>query len=603
MDIGQTQLQVLDFPPGIFKNSTTYENENRWINCDKIRFFQGKPEKIGGWVKENLNQILGVARDINAWVGLDGKKYLAIATNKKVYLYTGGTFYDITPALTPINLTNPIATTNGSNLVVFTETSHNRNVGDYIIINSVAGSPVAGLTFAANTEYEIVAITANTWTIQHASNATSTVSGAGGAVQYTPLLGSGLEFNAAAFGWGADTYGASTYGTPRSSGVIVNLRQYSLDTWGEDLLINPRGGPIYLWTPVLGPLVRATIIAAAPARNNFMKVIHPYRILTAFGTENIVGGTFDPLLVRWSASEDYTDWTPSATNVSGDFRLEKGNEIIGAELTKNGYLVLTDTTAYEMQYVGYPDTFSFNVVGDKTGCISQQALVSINSDVYWWGDNGIYRYNGVVTKLDCPLQETIFSSVSTNSLNVDQKQMVFGGVNQAYSEIIWFYPKRGSTKCDRYVIYNYMENTWYDGSLERSVWEVEGVFSKPFAMSNDGFLYSHEVGKNDGSSPMNAFIESGFFDIGDGDEIMFANKFIPDFSRQNRNVILKIRTKKYPQSSEIVEKEYTLSTGVGQTPVRCRGRHMQIRFESNDTDGEFKIGKPRISVSPDGMRS
>jgi hypothetical protein len=602
MSIGQPSLQVLDFPAGIFKNSTTYENESRWINCDKVRFFQGKPEKFGGWVKENQTQLKGVARDINAWIGLDGNKYLAIATNKKVYLYSGGTFYDITPALTAINLTNPIATTNLSNTVVFTETAHNRNVGDYIILNSVAGSPVGGLTFAANTEYEITAITANTWSIQHASAATSTTSAAGGAVQYTPLLGVGLEFNAAAFGWGGDAYGASTYGTPRSTGVIVDLRQYSLDNWGEDLLVNPRGGPIYIWQPSLGPLVRSARLTAAPQRNNFMKVIHPYRILAAFGTDNLVGGVFDPLLIRWSASEDYTDWTPAATNVSGDFRLEKGNEIIGAELTKNGYLVLTDTTAYEMQYVGYPDAFSFNIVGDKTGCISQQGIVSINSDVYWIGKNGVYRYNGTVAKLECPLQETIFNAVSTNSINPDQKEMVYGGVNQAYSEIIWFYPKKGSTKCDRYFIYNYMENTWYDGSMERSVWEVEGVFPQPFAMSNDSYLYSHEVGKNDDAAPMIAFIESGFFDLGDGDMVMFANKFVPDFSRQNRNVILKLRTKQYPQSSEVFEKSYTLSTGIGQTPIRARGRHMQVRFESNDTDGEFKIGKPRIAVIADGMR-
>lgn len=594
-----TKLQTIEFKPGINKNNTPYSNENGWINCDKIRFREGKPRKMGGWVRQDQDTFLGVARDIMSWTNLDNiKKYLAIATNKKVYIYFGGTYYDVTPIRASGTPSNKLSTVNGSSQVKVELTGHNALLGDYVrLANS---TPIGGITLSG--EYTITEIVdVDNFKVNAGVNANATVNNAGGTLTYSLLLQNGLEFNQIANGWGSGTWGTGTWGTPRTnSSLLADLRQWSVSTWGEDLIANPRGGSIYVWDESNGLTVPLQQISGVPTQNNFTFVSYPTRHLVSLGCTSS-SGVFDPLLVRWSTSENYTDWIPSATNTAGAQRMEHGNFLMGAEASKADILVFTDEAVYSMRYSGSPYVFGFDLLGQEAGLVSQHAAANVDGVVYWMSDNAIYRYDGSLRTLNCTVRDAIFDVNADTSLNKSQKQMVYAGVNQEFGEIIWLYPSKNSTKCDRYLIYNYLEDLWYDGTMDRSTWENPSIFDKPFATSNNGVLFVHEEGKNDDSMPMQSFITSGLFDIDNGDSILFVDRFIPDFEQVGM-LQLEFSTKKYPQSPEVFTKTYNIQGNKGMINMRCRGRQGSIKISSNTTDGDFIIGRPRIGIQADGGR-
>lgn len=281
--------------------------------------------------------------------------------------------------------------------------------------------------------------------------------------------------------------------------------------------------------------------------------------------------------------------------------MEHGNFLMGAEASKADVLIFTDEAVYSMRYTGAPYIFGFDLLGQEAGLVSQHGAANVDGVVYWMSDNAFYRYDGSLRTLNCTVREAVFNVGAPTALNRTQKQMVFTGVNQEFGEIIWFMPSRDSTKCDRYVIYNYLEDLWYDGWLERSTWENPSIFSKPFATSNDGILYVHEEGKNDDSLPMESYITSGMFDIDNGDRILFVDRFIPDFEQVGM-LQMEFSTRKYPQSTEVFTKTYNIPGTKGMINVRCRGRQGSITISSNTTDGDFIIGKPRIAIQDDGGR-
>lgn len=593
-----TQLQEIVLKPGINKNNTSYGNEGGWIDGDKVRFRDGRPRKIGGWQKQSSDTVTGVARDIISWTSLDFAKYLGIGTHSNVEIFFGGDYHDITPIRASVASTNAISTSIGSNQVNVLVSSNDAQVGDSIVLR--ASATVGGNVFLQGT-YTITSVpNANNLIIAYPSNAaaTSTLSAN---VSGSLLLQNGLEYNQVAYGWGANAYSVSAWGTPRvASSLVTEMRQWTFDTWGEDLLACNRAGRIYVWDETSGVDARMTTIAAAPSQNNAILVSYPTRHLISLGCVSETS-IFDPMLVRWSSSENYSDWNVSATGTAGFQRLEKGNKLVGAQPSKNNILVFSDTASYSMRYTGYPNIFGFDLIGQGSGLVSPHASVNIDGVVYWMSDSAFYRYDGVLRTLICTMRDVIFNPNDEDGLNQTQKDMVFAGTNQEFNEIIWFYPTRDSTQCNRYVIYNYLEDSWYDGSMDRSVWEEANIFDKPLAVSHAGVLYAHEQGMDDDSSPMDSYIASGMFDIDKGDEVMFVDKFLPDFNQQG-NITLTLTTRKYPQSTETFEKTYTLSPTSGKISARARGRQMSLKVESNTTNGDFVFGKPRLALKPDGAR-
>lgn len=604
MSSTDTKLTKLSLRPGINKNTTALDAEGYYTDCDKVRFFYNKPQKIGGWQKENYRgSIVGVPREITTWVDMDENKYLAIGTNSRLHLLNGGTMNDITPVVQNLTLTNAFSTVSGSPVVKVNGTVTQAAVGDSFYFSSNPAS-VGGINIAANTLYTITNIQPSYFEFQPGGNATTTVNNSGnGEVNF--LLAAGLADNGGFYGWGSGAWGAETWGTPRTSaGINIKLRLWSLDNYGQDLLANPNGGSIYRWDANTTPTTRATLMSAnAPVQVNLMLVAREGRHVVAFGTNSFSGNDFDPLLVRWSDSEDYNNWDEADENgLAGEYRLESGSAILGAVQTRREIVIWTDETLYSMTRIGGDFVFGFKDMGKHNGLISQNAMVDVNGIPFWMGFSTFQYYDGTIQTLDCSVQEYLFDPESPGSINMEQKEKVYASTNRQFNEITWFYPSRDSKECDRYVTFNFMDKTWYIGSMDRTIFHDVDIFERPYAASPDGKLFIHEQGKDADASPMYAFLETSYFDLEDGQELMFVDRLVPD-NELIKDLQYTFFTKKYPQASEFVKKgPYTVQQDTPKISIRVRGRQAKIKYESNTLGGFFRIGGDRFSVKPDGMR-
>lgn len=607
---GDGKLVPLDIAPGIYKDVTEYAAEGYWIDSDKVRFCDAHPEKMGGWVREQAFQVSntslttfhGVARDIITWTDLDSIKYLAVGTNEKLEVLTGGYYYDITPITTVVTAVSIQNTSTGSSEVIVSITGHPGTAGDYVVMTSC--TTTVGANVLLSGQYVITTVpNANSFAVSAIPTATSTSTGAGGSLTVSFLLPTGLQSNGGAYGWGAGTWGRGGWGSAASAGVPVKLAQWSLDVYGEDLLACRAGGAIYRWNVSAGPLQRATIVSAAPTVNNLMLVHSPTKHVMAFGCTD-AAGVYDPLLVRWSDQDNINDWTPTVSNAAGDYPLQGGNKIVAVQQTRRETLILTDDVVHIMRFTGDETVFSFEQIGDGSGALSPHCIVDINGVSYWLGIGAFFKYDGAIKVLDTTVDKFIFGADSAGSINLDQNEKIFAGVNSLFNEIIWLYPSRDSTEIDRYVIHNYSDNLWYTGTMDRTVWEDSGIFHKPYAANVSGTLYVHEEGNNDDASPMDAYLESGWFDIDEGDDFLFIDKVIPDIRRLNgKNIALTLYLKRYPESSEIITKgPYTITDSTKKISLRARGRQAKVKIEQAVTDGSFEIGKMRGNVQPDGQR-
>lgn len=631
--------------PGINKEITKYLAEGGWVDCDHIRFRSSIPVKIGGWVRESLDQVekigafsnafssayslatgnntfTGVARAMSSWRALDNQKYLAVGSHLKMELFTNNQVYDITPVRTQANLTDAISTTTesfsnayssafsitGSTLVEIKHTSHNLIVGDYIDVISQATS-VGGITLSGSYTVHTI-IDSDRYEIDSRVMATSAEELAGGALVIDYLLSSGFENNENITGWGGGTWGTEGesgqgWNRPRAGIGASNLRQWSLDTWGEDLLACPRGGGIYQWDKTNGESVRLQTVANAPAENSFIMVSQPSRHLIAFGSEVEATSVFDPLIIRWAEQESLTGWTTSATNTAGEFRLPKGNSIIGAVQTRSEIVIFTETELYSMRYIGGNSIFSITPLGTNISVASQQSFIDVNGVIYWMGTDGFYSYDGVVRKMPSTVKKYIFAQDSDGRVNFAQKEKIFAGLNKEHNEIWWFYPLHSSLENSHYVKYNYVENLWDIGTLERTAWLDKSVFEKPYALNGSGKLYVHEQGYDDDAAPLTSFITSAYFDLDDGDSMMFVDKIIPDVDLDTGKPIeIYVFTKKYPHPEAQVTTKgfYLFHPTDDKISLRARGRQMALKFEVHATNSDFEIGKIRINVQPDGKR-
>jgi len=612
-------LTQLNFQPGLDTENTPTGAESRWIDGDKIRFRKGLPQKIGGWTKFSEDYYVGVGRALEQWFSLDGSRYEALGTDRKVYAYQSGDNQDITPIRSTDALVNAISTTTSSNIITITDTSHGALQGDFVTLSSVSAD-VAGIPAATlDAEYEILSIAnANAYTIE-SSAAANANTGPTANCTATYQLNIGPSVQTFGYGWGASTWGASTWGTPRStSSVILDARLWSINNWGEDLVITEKDGGTYEWDLSLGMSSnRATAIANAPTTSTLSLVSTETRHVVCMGTETEIGDstTFDKMFIRWSDQENYNQWTPNVTNSAGSQRIAGGSEIRCARPAKGTILVWTDTAMQSMSFIGPPFIFGFRQLGNDCGAVGLNSAIVIDDIAYWMSDGQFFRYAGSVQEIPCPILNHVFEDI-----NKVQYPQVYAAQNSNFSEVIWYYCSSSSDQNDRYVIYNYLENSWYFGTMERSTYQDNGVELNPLATEylstsnvatistingltqGRSIIYAQESGVNADGAALPAFIQSGDGDIADGETFSFINKVIPDFQDQTGNTVITLSVKDYPNDTATVGETLTVNNTTRFVNTRIRGRQSNIKIENTAVGENWRFGTLRVNIKQDGKR-
>jgi len=612
-------LTQLNFQPGIDTENTATGAEGKWIDCDKVRFRKGLPQKIGGWTKFSEAYYIGVGRALEQWFALDGSRYEALGTNRKVYAFSAGTNQDITPIRETATLVNAITTTNTSATLTISDSAHGADVGDFVTLSSVSANVGGILSTVLDAEYEILTITnVDAYTILSSATATSTV-GPTANCTANYQLNIGPSEQTFGYGWGSGAWSASTWGTARStSNVTIDARLWSINNWGEDLVITQKDGGTYEWDTSGGMSGnRATVIANAPTNSTLSMISTETRHVVCMGTETQIANVAsqDKMFIRWSDQENYNQWTPNVTNSAGSQRIAGGSEIRCARPAKGTILVWTDTTMQSMSFIGPPFIFGFRQLGNDCGAVGLNSAMVIDDVAYWMSDGQFFRYAGSVQEIPCPILNHVFDNI-----NKTQYAQVYAAQNSNFSEVIWYYCSSTADQCDRYVIYNYLENSWYFGTMDRSTYQDNGVELNPlateyFANSNAttfstingvtqgrSILYAQESGVNADGAALAAYIQSGDGDIADGETFSFINKVIPDFQNQVGNAILTLSVKDYPNDTATVGETLTVSNTTGYINTRIRGRQSNIKIENTAIGDSWRFGTLRVNIKQDGKR-
>ena len=599
--------------PGINKEVTDYTGQGKWTDGDMVRFFQGLPQKIKGWEKFISTTLVGVARDQHSFVDLDGIRFNAIGTDRKLYIFTEGLAYDITPIRETQALTNPF-TTNATTSVVVTDTSHGAVKGDFVTFDSF--SAIDGLDM--NKEFEVTSVAnADAYVVTHTSAASGSTASGGGSGNAKYQISIGPELSTSAFGWGTDGWSVGTWGTPSTtSNVTLEARQWSLDNFGENLIATVLNGGAFEWKPSLGVSTRATAITNAPTKSRLGLVSTPDRHLIFMGTQKTIGGTNpqDDLLIRFSNQEDINTYQPTAENTAGSLRIADGSRIVAAERSRGQILIWTDTSLHAMQFIGPPFTFGLRQLGQNCGAIGSHAAVDINGISYWMSQDSFFLFDGSVKKLPCTVEQFVFDNI-----NITGSENAFAGHNGEFNEIMWFYPRTGSDQINAIVAYNYLEGTWWTGTLARTTWIDREVFDNPVASEyfenttannevilglTDGAtqMFSHEVGNDADGTAITAFVKSGAVEIGEGNDFLIVQKLIPDVQNQLGTLNAKLEFKNYPNNSTSVVKTATFTDATEFVSLRGRGREFTVNVVSNTTGTSWRLGTQRFDIQPDGRR-
>jgi hypothetical protein len=622
-------LAKFNFKAGINKEETDYSEEGGYVDANLIRFRRNRPEKIGGWLKASANAFLGIARALHQWVSLGGTKYLGIGTTLKYYIERGSVFNDITPIRKTSTNSITFSATNGSATITATDSSHGAVIGDFVTISGATS--LGGLITASvlNTEHQIVTVpTANTYTFVASATANASDSGNGGSgVDGLYQINVGLDDYVQNTGWGSGAWGVGTWSAENTLSVTNQLRLWSHDNFGENLLINVRGGGVYQWTENDGLNTRAVALSdisgadKAPTVGLQVLVSETDRHAIVLGADPITSGSrtgvVDPMLIAFSDSESAIDWNPTNTNSAGSLRLSSGSQIVGGIKARQEVLIWTDTSIYSMRFIGAPLVFSVNLINEGAGLLGPKAFVNAPSGVFFMSKQGFYFYNGAIQKLPCTVQEYVFED-----LDLSQAYKCHVALNSEFSEVWFFYPSidDGTREISRYAIYNYEENLWSIGSMVRHAWIDGGIQNNPQATgvsSSSYYLYNHELGYNDDTEPMdNVFIQSADFDLGDGDSLAFVKRILPDVKFVNAqgtspdgaiNIVLKNRD--FMGESLTTDSTSQIKSNTNKADVRARGRQFVLRFESdddNDTvnrkDYKWRLGNTRLDIQPSGRR-
>jgi hypothetical protein len=696
-------LQKIQLKPGVNRENTRYTNEGGYYESDNVRFRQGTPEKIGGWVRISANTFLGVCRSLWNWVTFGFQNLIGVGTNLKFYILNGGTYYDITPTQTVHTLTNPFATVNLSTTVTVTDATGGFINNDFVTFTGATA--VGGITISG--EYQITTSSSTVYTITAASAATSTTTG-GGTVYAVYQINTGPSYAVPLVGWGSGTWGSGVWGTSASSSDAMRI--WNQFNFGEDLIYGPRGGPLYYWDATIGyqaatvsmtianPCVVSTTInipdltaivlettgalptgllvgttyytryvssttfnlsltptgaliittgsqsgthtisqrgvlvsqlsgaSSVPLSQIFFLVSDASRFVLCFGTNDIGSTSVNPLLIRWSDQESVTEWSPAITNQAGSITLSHGSTIITAIQSKQEIVVFTDAALYSLQYLGPPYVWGSQLLADNTSLAGPNAVALAAGIIYWMGVDKFYKYDGRLQTLNCDLLRYVY-----NDIDRGQFEQVYAATNEGFSEVWWFYPSNGSTTNDSYVVFNYVENVWYYGTMARTAWLDSGLQDYPVAATYSNNLVQHELGVDDGTAatlaPINAFITSSQFDIGDGHNFAFVWRMLPDltFNGSTDGTTPSLTMQLLPLQNSgsgynnpksiggtsasaegVVTATQTypidLDTYNGQLNIRVRARQMAMKISSNTLGTQWQLGAPRIDIRPDGRR-
>jgi hypothetical protein len=637
-------MALIDFKvlPGIDKQDTTSGAENRWVDCDNTRFRYGLPEKVGGWSSLIPDTIVGVARRQFAFVDLDGNRYIAIGTDKFLLIYFEGQLYDITPLKTTLTSCT-IATTNGSPICSITKASHGLTAGDIILLDSVTLPAGTGYTDADFEDklFQVTNVTSTSvFTITQSTNATATVS-TGGSLSVIPYETVGPAAQSYGYGWGIDTWSSGAWGEAApASDVSLEPGLWSLSNFGQVLVATIANGKTFTWNA--GDASRLTTRAstttsgfstsANPTATRVTLVSPTTRHLIHLGTETVIGDTStqDDMFIRFSDQEDINDYTPTAINSAGSQRLQDGTKIMGALKAKETILVWTDNALYTMKFIGAPFTFGFEQVGTNCGLIGKNAAVEIDGMAFWMSANGFFMFDGTVKSMPCSVEDYVYDQADTT-----KGQQVYAGINNLFTEVVWYYPSTNSEYNDQTVVFNYGEpikgGVWYIGTEARTSWIDASVYPKPSATKfNDAAdgtfpvivgqsdlgqttLFEHEVGTdqvnaNGTTTTITSFVKSYDFDLqsdGMSGEVFLAmRRFLPDFKNLQGNAKVTLAVKRYPQESETTTNlsPFTINANTDKKDTRARGRFVNIKIENTDVSESWRFGTLRIDIQPDGRR-
>jgi hypothetical protein len=646
----------LVFKPGINRDQTNYSGEGGWSDCDKVRFFSGFPQKLGGWQKTTVNTFIGVCRQVWNWVTSFTDNFLGVGTDIKLYIEVGGFFYDITP-LRDTTAAGDVtfAASNGSSTITVSDTTHDALSGDYVTFSGAASLGGNITADVLNQNYVITSIIdPNSFTISAknpstgaavVANASDSGNGGGstvGAYEIHP----GFPLTTAGYGWGVGSYdGDFGYGQSGDTPIDLLQRDWFMDNFDNDLVANIRRGPIYYWergslvVPSTALSTRAVLLSSLAGNDSVPTLAMQTLIsqndkhLLAFGCQPYAGGAtdFDPLLIRWASQDEPQYWNPTGTtpggaaSSAGFLRISRGSEIVAALSTRQEVLVWTDTTLYSLQYLGTTDVFSLQQLADNISLIGPRAAASANNVTYWMGTDKFYVYSGQIQTLPTTVREYVYKDI-----NFGQSDQIVSGTNEGFNEVWWFYPSAESNWNDRYVIYNHLEQVWYYGSVERTAWLdtplrdfPTALYTEPYTYEdtiagtpNSGNLYQHEVGVNDDESAMTCFIQSNDFDLAEGDQFMLTRRIIPDISFNQSTaatpeVTFEMRPRNFPgstYSSDPSDTQSVLTTSANvnvftdQVFIRARARQMALKIVSDTLGVQWQLGSPRLDVRPDGRR-
>jgi|TARA_R100000482_G_scaffold97395_2_gene41597 hypothetical protein len=637
-------LQKMEFRPGINSELPDYANENGWSDGDKIRFREGYPEKIGGWAAKGENQFIGSCRALKPWLTLESDRLVGVGTHLKYYIEDGGVFYDITPIRNTTAAGDvTFSATTGSHVITVTDTNHEAKLGDFVTFSGAVGLGGAITADVLNQEYQIQTATNSTYTINARTantdvnqyydggvindaaayvSATSGDTNTGGSNTVGAYqVQSGVDTSTFGNGWGAGTWSRGAWNSRASVNVLAEtLRLWQHDTFGEDLIFCVRDGPIFYWDTSGSVSQRGVYLSALTSASNTPLVAKQVMVsdidrhVIAFGCNPLGSNVQDPLLIRFSDQENPANWTPLTTNTAGDLRIGSGTAIVQAVETRQEILIFTDQGLHSMQFIGPPFTFGINRVSENLSIRSPNSAVAIGDNVYWMGVDQFYVYSGNVAQLNCTVKEKVLTDI-----NNEQSEKIFVGVNSGYGEIWWFYPSLESDNIDKYVVYNYNQDIWYYGTLDRTAWIDMGVDDYPIAAGTDGKLYFHEFGHDDQSTPtptaINAFVQSAPIDLGDGEVFSYVRKLIPDVTFRNStnaaptvdytidafnyNGGLQVSsdTANIVKSSSVPIEQYT-----EKVDLRVRGRAIALKVQSSQTGTTWRLGLNRLDIRPDGKR-
>lgn len=616
-------LKKFVFKPGVNRENTRYTNEGGWYECDKVRFRQGNPEKIGGWLRISTATYQGVCRSLWAWTTLGQANLIGVGTNLKFYIESGGAYNDITPIRVTTTLgTNPFVST-GTTTITVTATAHGAVNGDFVTFSGATG------TYAStwNQEYQITYINANSYSITVASIIPAGNYG-GSAVSAAYQVNVGPAVVIPNVGWGAGPWGSGLWGSGTTN--YNSLQLWSQSNFGENLVFGPRGGGIYYWTTSIGLTGRGINLstigdADCPTVQNFIFISDIFRFVFAFGCDDYSSSVQDPMLLRWGDQESVTVWTPAATNQAGSLRLSHGSRIITALQSRQEILVWTDSSLYSLQYLGAASgVWGATLLGDSISIVGPNAAALASGTTYWMGVDKFYTYSGQVQTLSCDLRRYVY-----NDINLAQKEQFFAATNEGFNEVWWFYCSANSVIIDRYVVYNYIEKVWYYGTMNRSAWLDSGLLNYPLAATflntTSNNLVYQEYGLDDFTTAtgaaIDAYIISSQFDIDDGHNFGFIWRIVPDITFNGS-------TTSAPQATMSLlplqnsGSGYNNPTSVGGTNdgtvvqsatypievfteylyVRVRGRQMSFKIQSNQIGSTFQLGAPRMDIRADGRR-